>query len=50
MPQNVIGTELESCCTDPLTGFYRDGLCRTGADDEGLHVICVQMTEELLEF
>ncbi len=50
MPQNVIGTELESCCTEPLTGFYRDGLCRTGADDEGLHVICAQVTEEFLEF
>ncbi len=50
MPQNVIGTELQPCCTDPMTGFYRDGFCRTGADDEGLHVICVQVTQKFLEF
>ncbi len=50
MPQNVLGTELESCCTDPMTGFYRDGICRTGADDEGLHVICAQVTAEFLAF
>ena len=50
MPQNVLGTELQACCTDPMTGFYRDGICRTGADDEGLHVICAQMTQAFLEF
>ena len=50
MPKNVLGTELTSCCTDPMTGFYRDGICRTGADDEGLHVICAQMTTAFLTF
>lgn len=50
MPKNVLGTELEPCCMDPLTGFYRDGICRTGADDAGLHVICVEMTAAFLEF
>lgn len=50
MPKNVLGTELASCCTDPMTGFYRDGICRTGADDVGLHVICAQMTTEFLTF
>lgn len=50
MPQNVIGTELQPCCYDPLTGFYRDGYCRTGATDYGLHTVCVVMTEEFLEF
>ena len=34
-PKNVLGGELKSCCTDPMTGFYRDGYCRTGADDTG---------------
>jgi len=33
-----------------MTGFYRDGICRTGADDVGLHVICAQMTTEFLVF
>ena len=50
MPNNVLGTELEPCSDEPLTGFYRDGCCRTGADDTGLHVVCARMTAEFLEF
>src|SRR5882724_2744837 len=38
------------CCRDPLTGFYRDGYCRTGPEDLGLHTVCVQVTEEFLDF
>lgn len=49
-PKNVLGGELKSCCTDPLTGFYRDGFCQTGANDVGSHVICAQVTDEFLEF
>jgi len=47
---NVVGGELEPCCFDPLTGFYRDGNCRTGSGDLGVHVVCAVMTEEFLEF
>ena len=50
MPSNVLGTPLQSCCTSPLTGFYRDGYCRTGPDDKGLHTVCAVMTEEFLQF
>jgi uncharacterized protein (DUF2237 family) len=50
MPRNVLGTELEPCCFQPLTGFYRDGYCRTGADDLGVHTVCAEMTEEFLRF
>lgn len=50
VPSNVIGTELECCCSAPITGFYRDGYCRTGKDDVGLHLVCSEMTEEFLEF
>ena len=52
MPQakNVLGTPLESCCTDPMTGFYRTGCCETGPDDLGLHLVCAEMTAEFLEF
>ena len=50
MAWNVIGTELESCSTDPVTGFYRDGCCNTGVDDVGVHTICTQVTEEFLDF
>ena len=50
MASNVLGTELESCCTDPITGYYRDGFCHTGPGDVGLHTVCAQMTEEFLRF
>ncbi len=50
MPKNVLGEELEPCSTDPMTGFYRDGCCRTGPDDVGLHLVCVEVTDEFLTF
>ena len=50
MAKNVIGTDLETCSTDPMTGFYRDGCCQTGASDTGLHVICAVMSAEFLAF
>lgn len=49
-PKNVIGTELVTCSTDPMTGFYRDGCCHTGASDVGVHVVCAVMTDEFLHF
>lgn len=49
-PKNVLGGELKSCCTDPMTGFYRDGYCRTGADDTGRHTVCILATDEFLAF
>ncbi len=48
--RNVLGTTLELCSRDPLTGFFRDGCCRTGPDDEGSHTVCVVLTAEFLEF
>ncbi|MBD2531424.1 DUF2237 domain-containing protein [Nostoc flagelliforme FACHB-838] len=48
--KNVIDGNLEVCCTSPVTGFYRDGFCRTGGQDFGSHVICAQVTSEFLEF
>ena len=49
-PKNVFGTPLQSCCTDPMTGFYRDGRCVTGPQDHGKHVVCAKVTEEFLQF
>ncbi len=49
-PKNVLGGELKSCCMKPLTGFYRDGFCRTGADDRGSHTVCIRATDEFLKF
>jgi len=49
-PQNVLGTPLQTCSTNPLTGWHRDGCCNTDAQDQGLHTICAVMTEEFLTF
>ena len=48
--QNVFGEKIESCCTNPLTGFYRDGFCHTGVNDRGMHTVCVEITWQFLEF
>ena len=47
--RNVLGGELERCGTDPVTGFYRDGCCSTGPEDQGSHTICAVVTAEFLE-
>jgi hypothetical protein len=49
-PRNVLGGELQSCCTDPITGFYRDGSCNTGPDDVGRHTVCIVATDKFLEY
>ena len=48
--QNVIGTELQSCCTSPMTGFFRTGVCVTGPQDRGTHVVCAEITAEFLTY
>jgi len=45
---NVLGGDLEPCSFDPLTGFFRDGFCRTEGRDPGFHAVCAVMTEEFL--
>jgi len=47
--RNVLGEPLEPCGTDPMTGFTRDGSCRTGPQDLGSHTICAVVTAEFLE-
>lgn len=50
MRTNVLGSSLTCCCRQPMTGFYRDGYCRTGPGDVGLHTVCVEATVEFLIF
>lgn len=50
MSRNVLNAELQTCCTSPMTGFYRNGVCETGPQDTGTHVVCAQVTEEFLRF
>ena len=47
---NVLGTKLELCSSDPITGWFRDGCCNTDDNDKGLHTVCCVLTEEFLEF
>ena len=47
---NVLGTELIPCSYDPLTGYFRDGCCKTNSDDRGSHVICAKVTQAFLDF
>ena len=48
--RNVLGSDLEPCSYDPLTGYYRSGCCENRGDDPGMHVVCVVMTDEFLAF
>jgi uncharacterized protein (DUF2237 family) len=47
---NVLGGPLLPCSVAPVTGFFRDGCCNTGAEDLGRHVVCAVMTEAFLAF
>jgi uncharacterized protein (DUF2237 family) len=47
---NVLGTPLKDCSFDPLTGYFRDGCCKTSSVDTGSHVICARVTQEFLTF
>jgi uncharacterized protein (DUF2237 family) len=48
--RNVLGGPLETCSRSPMTGYFRDGCCRTGEDDLGRHTVCAVMTDEFLTF
>ena len=48
--KNVCGEDLKTCCTSPMTGFYRNGACETGPADIGTHVVCAEVTKDFLEF
>jgi len=47
---NVLGEPLQTCCTSPMTGYYRTGCCEVGGDDTGVHAVCAIMTDDFLEF
>ena len=50
MEKNIFGELLETCCSSPMTGYFRDGLCRTVSQDTGTHTVCAVMTDEFLIF
>ena len=47
---NVYGKELETCCDNPKTGFFRNGMCDTCKEDFGVHTVCILATEDFLVF
>ena len=47
---NVLDEPLQSCGEDPMTGFYRDGKCNTCDDDIGSHTVCIEATQDFLEY
>ncbi len=49
MVKNVLGGVLQTCCTSPLTGYYRDGKCNSRQDDLGRHVVCVIVNDAFLQ-
>jgi uncharacterized protein (DUF2237 family) len=48
--KNVLGGPLADCSKDPITGWFRDGCCRTDERDHGVHTVCVEVTETFLTF
>ncbi len=48
--RNVLGQPLVPCSFNPLTGYFRDGCCKTDETDHGTHVVCAVMTDSFLEF
>ena len=50
MDVNVLGQALQPCSFDPLTGFFRDGCCRTDETDRGEHIVCVVLNTKFLSF
>jgi uncharacterized protein (DUF2237 family) len=47
---NVFGEALRVCGENPMTGFYRDGKCNTCNDDAGSHTVCIEISQEFLEY
>ena len=47
---NVLGTKLQDCGRSPMTGFFRDGCCRTDENDLGSHTVCAILTNDFLQF
>ena len=50
MQRNVLGSELQPCSFDPMTGYHRTGCCEHRGDDPGMHTVCARVTADFLEF
>lgn len=50
MQTNLFGEPLQVCSASPMTGYYRDGTCRTSSEDAGSHSICIVVSEHFLGY
>ena len=50
MQLNVLGTELQPCSYDPMTGYHRTGCCENRGDDPGMHTVCCRVSADFLAF
>ena len=48
--KNLLGKRLRMCSTNPMTGYFRDGLCKTNSEDQGTHTVCATVTRDFLKF
>ena len=46
----VLGEPLQLCGDDPVTGFFRDGLCNTCEQDVGSHTVCIEVSQQFLDY
>lgn len=49
-PKNIFGQQLQTCSKQPLTGFFRDGTCRSDERDGSNHSVCGTVSQEFLEY
>ena len=48
--KNILGSPLQICSTNPMTGYHRDGYCRPNKNDKGKHYVCGVMNQDFLDF
>ena len=47
---NILDEPLQVCGKNPMTGYNRDGYCKTDSSDKGTHTVCSEVDDEFLEF
>ena len=47
---NILNEPLKVCSRNPMTGYFRDGYCKTDESDSGTHTVCAKVDKEFLKF
>ena len=48
--KNIKNKTVKKCLMNPLTGYNRDGYCRTDSFDNGSHLVCAKMDESFMNY